>query len=196
MENPGNISWGDGSPVQFRADSPDFLLFDPITLDFLRERLAGLTPLSHDDLRNFLVELCKEMGDIGHYQIENFSPGHYQLDLRDIRKFGSEEEDMSDEEWEEWQSEENSEEGPPDIRYVGVDSAAIFIADISHLKQLIQVLTPEEYDRALAEDSVFAEINQSIGGPYYALATPGPGIEFDGDGTYTIRKGAIQRVKE
>jgi hypothetical protein len=198
MENPGNISWGNGSPVEFWADSPDLLLFDPITLDFLSERLASLTPHSHEELRTSLIELCEEMGDIAYYQIEDFSPGLYRLELKDIRKFGSEEEDMTDEEWEKWQSEnpDRPEEGPPDIRYVGVDSAAILIADISHLTQLIQLLTPEKYDLAMAEDSVFPAINEALGGPYYALATPGPGTEFDGDGTYTIRKGGIKPASD
>ncbi len=151
--------------------------------------------MSQEALRDSLKELCQEMGDIAYYQIEDFSPGLYRLEVRDICKFGSEEEDMSDEEWQEWQSEEDEPDpGPP--RYVGVDSAAIVLADISHLRQLTRVLNSEQYDNAMRDDSVFPETNKALGGPYYALLMPGPGTEFDGDGTYTIRKGAIKRVKE
>jgi hypothetical protein len=186
-----NISWGDGSPVEFMADSPDLLLFDPIALDFLRERLATLPQLSHEALRVSVIALCQEMGDIAHYQIDNFSPGLFQLQVGDIRKFGSEEEEMNDEEWERWQAEENEPDpGPP--RYVGVDSGTILLADISHLRQLTELLTPEEYDRA----SVVRHINKALGGPYYGMiiANANLGFEFDGDGTYTLRTGAVKPV--
>jgi hypothetical protein len=192
MDDPRNVSWGDGSPIEFWADSPDLLCFDPMALDFLAEQLGSMPPLSQDALRDRLIELCQNASDMAYYQIEDFSPGLFRLDLHDICKFGSEEEDMSDEEWERSQSDQD--EVPP--QYFAVDSAAILIADISHLKQLTQVLTPEQYDLAMAEDTVLPEINEALGGPYYALAMPCSELEFDGDGTYMIRKGAIQCVKE
>src|SRR5262249_14778809 len=192
MDDPRNVSWGDGSPLEFQADSPDLLCFDPMALDFLAEQLGSMPPLPQDALRDRLIQLCQNASDMAYYQIENFRPGLFRLDLRDICKFGSEEEDMSDEEWERSQSDED--EVPP--QYFAVDSAAILIADISHLKQLTQLLTPEQYDLALGDDTIFPEINRALGGPFYALAMPCSGSEFDGDATYTICKGTITRVKE
>ena len=57
----------------------------------------------------------------------------------------------------------------------------------------------EQYDLSLqAEgDAVIARIVEALGGTYFALIHGGcmPGMEFDGDGTYTILVGRLKRVR-
>lgn len=71
-----NVSF-DGSPVQFRMDSPLLACFDPLALDMLRELLPAGRPLDVDELL--------ERANVHHpalacYAISNFHPGLFTLD--------------------------------------------------------------------------------------------------------------------
>ena len=56
------------------------------------------------------------------------------------------------------------------------------------------LLTWEQYDLGLQDDAVFVNIIAALGGPYFAVIHGGcaPGMEFDGDGTYTIPPGCVR----
>jgi hypothetical protein len=184
----GNISWGDGSAVEILADSPDLVIFDPLAIDdlhaHLREAVLGSSP------RNILSELRNDC-EVAHYEISDFAPGLYQLQMKDIRKFDSEE----SEDDERWAPGEWDEEIDPDtVRWFGTDSAAIVVVAFSHLKQFADVFSWEKYDRACrGEEQIIAAITETLGGPYFAIImSPGEPYEFDGDGTYTLQAGAAK----
>jgi hypothetical protein len=192
MRQP-NISF-DGSPVQFRLDSPLLVCLDPFLTNFVREEMSALPPETRADIRTVLLRMNGSLSVMSCYQIPDFRPGLYTLDPREIRKFGYDDEDSS-------YDEEGKEENDPTIdpmnyQFVGTDTAAIVIADFAHLFELVEQLTWERYDLSLRGDvAVFEEISNSLGGPYFAVISGVslPGMEFDGDGTYTLRAGAIRR---
>jgi hypothetical protein len=68
------------------------------------------------------------------------------------------------------------------------------------LCQLAGFLSWERYDLTLRKegDQVFEEITKDMGGPYFALihARAGRGMEFDGDGLYTLRPGCIHPTRD
>jgi hypothetical protein len=120
------------------------------------------------------------------YSIPDFRPGLFTLDPHDIKKFGDEEEDFD-------YSEGDQEDGElgekaSSFPFAAVDSGTLIVADVGHLPRLVMLLSWEQYDLGLQDDGVFSRIIEALGGPYFALIHGGclPGMEFDGDGTYTI----------
>ena len=87
----------------------------------------------------------------------------------------------------------------PSYPFAAVDSKALIVADIAQLPNLVRFLTWEKYDLSLQDqgDAVIGMIVEALGGPYFAVIHGGcmPGMEFDGDGTYTIPVGRLKRVR-
>jgi hypothetical protein len=183
-----NVSF-DGSPVQFRLDSPLLACFDPLALDMICE---SLQPDGHLDVGALLERVAVSFAAMSCYTVEDFQPGFYKLDPRDIQKFGDEEHDFD------FSEGEHAETEPVDkstsFPFVAVDSGALIIADVAHLPKLVTLLTWEQYDLGLQDDAVFVKIIEALGGPYFAVIYGGcmPGMEFDGDGTYTIPPGCVR----
>jgi hypothetical protein len=183
-----NISF-DGSPVRIRLKSPLVALFDPLALDLIRELTQPETPFS---VVEFLSRANSRYSAIACFEIADFRPGFYSLDPRDIKKFSDEDDDFD------YESRELPETNAPDtvssFPFAAVDSGALVIADIAYIAVLAGVMTWEEYDRGLEDESVFGSITNKLGGPYFALIQGGCdlGIDFDGDGTYTIPRGALK----
>jgi hypothetical protein len=127
------------------------------------------------------------------YRIPDFRPGLFTLEPHDIKKFGDEDEDFDYGEAEEQHAEagDNSSSYP----WVGVDSGALIVADDAHLPELGKVLTWEKYDLALQREEVFGEIVDALGGPFFTVMHGSclPGMEFDGDETYTIPVQCVRR---
>ena len=183
-----NVSF-DGSPVQFRMDSPLLACFDPLALDLLRDLLPAGTPLDVDGLL--------ERANVNHsalacFTIPDFRPGLFTLDPHNIKKFGDEEEDFDYSEGD--QAEEEPAGKASSFPFAAVDSGALIVADVGHLPQFVNLLTWEQYERGLQDDAVFGKIVEALGGPYFAVINGGimPGMEFDGDGTYTIPVGCVR----
>ena len=183
-----NVSF-DGSPVQFRVDSPLIALFDPLALDVIRD---SLPPDGHLDVGPLLERVTVNFPAMSCYTIEDFRPGFYTLDPRDIKKFGDDQDDLD-------YSEGEHDEGEPgdkaaSLPFAAVDSGALIVADVAHLSKLVTLLDWEQYDLGLQDDAVFVNIIEALGGPYFAVIHGGcmPGMEFDGDGTYTIPRGCIR----
>jgi len=183
-----NVSF-DGSPVQFRLDSPLFACFDPLALDMIRD---SLPPDGHFDVGALLERVTANFPAMACYTIEDFRPGFYALDPRDIRKFGDEEDNFD------YGAGEQAETEPVDkttsFPFAAVDSGALIVADVAHLPKLVTLLTWEQYDLGLQDNGVFVHIIEALGGPYFAVIHGGcmPGMEFDGDGTYTIPPGCVR----
>jgi hypothetical protein len=186
-----NMSF-DGSPVYFRMDSPLLLRFDPVALDMIRDRLASFSTDDPVEASRVPEQVNVKYSAMSCYQIGDFQPGVYTLSPQDIQKFGDEDEDLD------YNEAEEDEKVSPDLQvhypFVGVDSGALIIADFAHVSQLVNLLTWEQYDLGLQDESVFGKITDALGGPYFALIIGGimPGMEFDGDGTYTIKAGAVR----
>ena len=165
---------------------------DPLGLDMVRELMASLPIRGRQDLPILLQRANANFPALSCYQVGDFQPGMYSLDPRDIRKFGDEDDDFDYEGGtdEETESADLAESFP----FVSVDSGSLIFADFDHLGRLVDLLTWEKYDQALQGKEVFEEIVNSLGGPYFTLIRGGclPGMEFDGDGSYTIKAGAVR----
>jgi hypothetical protein len=148
------------------------------------------TPL---DIGRLLERMNLHHSAIACYTIPEFQPGLFTLDPHDIKKFGDEEEDYDYGEAEE----QDTEVGDKFSSYpwVGVDSGTLIVADVAHVRELAKLLTWEQYDLALQNEEVFGQIIDALGGPFFALMHGSclPGMEFDGDGTYTIPVGCVRR---
>ncbi len=184
-----NLSF-DGSPVQFRLDSPLLVCFDPLALDIIRD---SLPPDGGLDVGALLERVNVNYPVMGCYSIDEFQPGLYTLDPRDIRKFGDEEQDFD------YDQGEQAPIQPPDkatsFPFAAVDSGALIVADVSRLSKLVTLLTWEQYDLGLQDDAVFFNITVALGGACFAVIHGGcmPGMEFAGDGSYTIPRGCVRR---
>jgi hypothetical protein len=186
-----NVSF-DGSPVQFRLDSPYLLGMDPLGLEMVRELTASLPIGGSENLAILLQRANANFPALSCYQVGDFQPGMYWLDPRDIRKFGDEDDNFDYEGGEE--AESDSANLPESFPFVSVDSGSLIFADFVHFARLVDLLTWEKYDLALQGKEVFEEIIEALGGPYFTLIQSGcvPGMEFDGDGSYTIKAGTVR----
>jgi hypothetical protein len=189
---PTNVSF-DGSPVQLRMDSPVLACFDPLALDMLGELLPQGVPA---DVAGLLERANANHPALACFTIPDFRPGLYTFDPHDIKKFGDEDDefDYGDEE-----AKRGSAGNAPSYPFAAVDSGALVFADVGQLPKLVRLLTWEQYDLSLQAqgDVVIGKIVEALGGPYFALIHGGcmPGMEFDGDGTYTIPVGRLKRVR-
>ena len=183
-----NISL-DGSPVLLLLDSAILVCMDPLALEMVRDELASLPPHSRTDI--LLRRANEHHPAMSCYHIPDFRPGLYVLDPRDIHKFGDDESIDYDG--------PNDDEpdlcAPPDsYPFVAVDSGTLVFADFSHLSRLVELFTWEQYDLAMRDVGVFGQIVHALGGPYFAIVVGQclPGMDFDGDGVYTIDPGAVK----
>jgi hypothetical protein len=185
-----NVSF-DGSPVVFRMDSPLLACFDPVALDVLRDLLLAAAPF---DMAAILEQANANYPAMACYTIPDFRPGLFTLDPRDIKKFGDEDEDFD---YGGEQAESDPDNTEPSYAFAAVDSGTLILADVARLPKLVTLLTWEEYDKALGGDGVFPRITEGLGGPYFAVIVSDSrlGMQFDGDGTYTVLVRSIQPVR-
>jgi hypothetical protein len=189
---PTNVSY-DGSPVQFRMDGPLLACFDPLALDMLGELLpeGALT-----DVPALLERVNANHPALACFTIPDFRTGLYALDPHDIKEFGDEDDALEC-------RDEKVKRTPaatlPSYPFAAVDSGALIVADFGQLPKLVRLLTWEQYDLSLQAqgDAVLGKIIEALGEPYFAVIHGGcmPGMEFDGDGTYTIPVGRLKRVR-
>jgi len=181
MDDPdiANISFG-GSEVEFVTDSPYVVLLSASVLDSLADELGPLCARRCPDLVGTLGEFINTTayGQIGIYEIPAFLPGRYRLDVSFVQKVSSR---------------------PPGSFIV--DGGALLVADASKISLLARRLdwdTCSELLSGPADDtSVQREVVESMGGPYFAIVTADAdlGLEFDGDGRYVLRPGALAAVR-
>jgi hypothetical protein len=185
--SPGNVSF-DGSPVQFRMESPLLACFDPLLLDMLGELLPRGEPVN---VARLLEDANANLPALACFEVPDFQPGLYSLDPHDIKKFGD---DDADFDFAKDDVATDDAVGTATYPFVSVDSSALIFADVQQLPKLVGMLTWEQYDLGFQIDSVFDEITKSMGGPFFAIILGGslPGMEFDGDGTYTLE---VKRLK-
>lgn len=164
---------------------------DPLGLDWVRAQLAALPADQHSDVSTVLSLVNANQIIMSCCEIANFRPGTYTFDPRDIRKFGDDVEDLD---YGEPSPVMESGQDAVTWPFVGVDSSALLLADFARLPEVVEVLTSEQYDLALQDDSVFAEITNAVGGPCFSVIVGGamPGMEFDGDGVYSISSDAFR----
>ena len=79
-------------------------------------------------------------------------------------------------------------------RMVADACGTLILADTAHLPRLLTLLTWEQYNRSLRDDAVLPGIAEWLGGPYFAVLISDArlGMEFDGDGTYTIPESSVR----
>ena len=173
-----NISFG-GSEVEFVTDSPYVVLLSPSVLDFLADELGSLCARRCPDLKGVLGEFINTAayGQIGMYEIPVFLPGRYRLDLSFVQKVTS---------------------CPPGSFLA--DGGVLLISDASKISLLARRLDWDTCNELLAgaidDSSVEREVVESMGGPFFAIATADAdlGLEFDGEGRYVLRPGALCHV--
>jgi len=184
---PTNVSY-DGSPVQLQMDSPVLACFDPLALDMLGDILQPGIPF---DIAKLLERANANHPAVACFTIPDFRPGLYKLDPRDIKKFGDEDDGFDYSE-----CEQEAGDGPPDYLWVGVDSGTLIFADVVHLAGLVKLLTWEQYDRSLGNDSILPAVVEQLGGPHFAvvMSDSRSGMEFDGDGTYSVPPDRLRRI--
>jgi hypothetical protein len=70
------------------------------------------------------------------------------------------------------------------------------LADFVHLSALIRQFDWDRYNKGLKNVSVFAQVASDIGGAYFAIigSAGEAGLEFDGDGTYTISIDGFRQI--
>jgi hypothetical protein len=182
-----NVSF-DGSPVQFRMDSPLLACFDPLALDMLGELLLPGFPV---DVSRLLERANANHPALACFMISDFQPGLYTLDPRDIRKFGNEDDDFDYGE-----DEQQPDKTVPDYLFTAVDSGTLLLADVAYLPKLVILLTWEQYDRSRGDDTILPGIVEQLGSPYFAVVASDSrlAMEFDGDGTYTIPASCVRRI--
>jgi hypothetical protein len=181
-----NVSF-DGSPVHFRLDSPLLVCFDPVALDMLHDQLASVSAHASLDIGQLLERVNVRYPAVSCYHVPAFRPGLYTLDPRDIQKFGDEDDDLDYNEAQEDERETGDHEAS--FPFVAVDSGTLVFADFAHLSRLVALLSWEQYNLGLQDEAVFGRITDALGGPFFALIMAGgmAGMEFDGDGIYTIQ---------
>lgn len=185
----------DGSPVHFRMDLPILLVFDPVCLDGIHDLLASWPANSPIELTQLIERLNVRHSAVGCYEISDFQPGMYELDPRDIHKFGDDEDDLD------FDDAREDESGAADdevvLPLVAVDSGALIIVDFCHLAEVMAVLDWEKYDLGLQDETNFDRISEKLGGPFFALIQGGgsPDMDFDGDGMYTLEAGSVRPVR-
>ena len=174
-----NISFG-GSEVEFVTDSPYVVLLSPSVLDSLADELGPLCARRCPDLKGALGEFINTTayGQIGIREICDFLPGRYRLDVSFVQKATSR---------------------PPGS--FTVDGGALLVSDASKISLLARRLDWDTCNELLAgaidDSSVQREVVESMGGAYFAIVTADAdlGLEFDGDGRYVLRPGALCRVE-
>lgn len=186
---PTNVS-SDGMPVQLRVDSPLLACFDPLALDMLGDILRRGAPL---DIAELLERANANHAAVACITIPDFRPALYAIDPRDIKKFGDE-----DDESECSEGEQVAGDKATDHLWVAVDSGTLIFADVLYLPTLVTLLTWEQYDRSLGDDTIFPAIVERLGGPHFAVVESNSrlGMQFDGDGTYTISAGSVKLVRD
>lgn len=185
---PTNVSY-DGSPVQVRLTSPLLACFDPVALDMLGDILRAGTQLAIAEL---LERANANYPAVACFTIPDFRPGLYKIDPRDIKKFGDEDDGFDYDE-----GEQDADDRATEYLWAAVDSGTLMFADVGHLPKLVTLLTWEQYDRSLGDDSILPAIAEQLGGPYFAVVVSDSelGTQFDGDGTYTIPIGSVKPVR-
>lgn len=193
MEPKIKLASDDGSPVRFRMDSPWLACFVPVALGMLRDIMSNAGQL---DLAGLLEWANDSYPAVACYPLPDFTPGLYTLDPGDITRFGDEEDDLNFSEGEENEFEDD--DAAPTYPFVAVDSGILIFADAAHPTRLVTLLTWDEYNRSLKDDSVIPRIVEELGGPFFALIVAGGGLEmaFDGDGIYTIAVERLLRISE
>jgi hypothetical protein len=184
---PNNVSY-DGSPVQLRMDSPLLACFDPLALDMLGDVLRPGTPF---DIGELLERANANHSAVACFTIPDFRPGLFTLDPRDIKKFGDEDDDIDYGE-----GEQEAGDKAPDYLWAAVDSGTLIFADVAHLPKLVTLLTWEQYDSSLGDDTILPAIVERLGGPYFAVVESDSRLkmQFDGDGIYTVPASSVKLV--
>ena len=170
---PKNVSL-DGIAVQFRMDSPLLVFFDPMLLDGLRDLLPPETPV---EVAGVLERANAGFPAMACYTIPNFRPGVFTLDPRDIRRFGSDDEDLDY--GEEAQTHAELDNEALSFPWAAVDSGALVLVDATHLADLVNVLSWEQYNLGLDDQTIFGRIADVLGG---ALLRSCPGRVRTGHG--------------
>jgi hypothetical protein len=173
-----NISFG-GSEVEFVTDSPYVILLSASVLDLLADQLGPLCARRCPDLRGVLGEFINTAayGQIGMYEIPAFIPGRYRLDISFVRKAAS--------------------ALPGSFT---ADGGSLLVSDASKISLLSRRLDWDTCNELLTgpidDSSLQQEVIESMGGAYFAIVTADAdlGLEFDGDGRYVLRPGALSYV--
>ncbi|MBT3199751.1 MAG: hypothetical protein HN350_07525 [Phycisphaerales bacterium] len=174
-----NVSFG-GDEAEFITDSPYVVLLSPPVLDSLADELGPLCARRCPDLKWVLGDFInrRAYGQIAMYEIPDFIPGRYRLDISQVRKVASR---------------------PPGSFLV--DGPAMLAVDASKISLISRRLDWDTCQALLAsrpdDSSIDREVVESMGGPFFAIVTADAelGLEFDGPGQYIMTPEALRRLE-
>ncbi|PTX92777.1 hypothetical protein DB346_22935 [Verrucomicrobia bacterium LW23] len=171
-------------PVRLQLTSRFIVLVDPLIAFELAnvEYPAVTSQLKAKTIQKLLDDNSGHMNCLV-VEIDDFSPGEYEIDFADICSCDEDEKS-----------------------FVSVDSAAILVADYTHLASVLAHMEWEVYDECLQEDGdvVFAKAIEKTGGAFFAIIEggiseemgeePPEGHDFIGAGTYILKAGSPRKV--
>jgi len=174
MQPIRNFSFA-GEPIELELACPHIVLIDPLALDGLSAELQTLSESSQSEIAEGLRDLSGGLR-IGLASVGNFRPGRYKLGNEDL--------------------EESDNEIASSI--ADVDSGTICFVDLHHLGLTAKALTWGRYDSFLrsqvGDNSIWMEIVEEVGGPFFGMLSGDVATPFRGDGSYRLKPHAPHQV--
>ena len=175
MERPRNFSF-QGEPIEFTLSSSRVILIDPLALDGLATELQSISSSPPSEILSRIRSLPGFLR-VGIHQVSNFRPGTYSLGNDDLEKANDED----------------------DASVFDIDSGTLCVLDLNHLGSTAKALTWDRYDNFLrspaGDNSIWAEITEEIGGPFFGMLSGDVSTPFGGDGRYRLRSNAPSFVR-
>jgi hypothetical protein len=167
MQPVRNFSFS-GEPIEFELSSPYILLIDPLALDGLSPELQTISEIPRSEIPERIRDLSGGLR-IGLIQMSHFRAGRYQLGNEDF--------------------EETDEAADPSI--FDIDSGTVCVVDLNHLGATAKTLTWDRYDAflrsQLGDNSIWIDIIEKVGGPFFGMLNGDVSTPFRGDGSYRLK---------
>lgn len=164
-----------GEPIEFELSCPYMLLIDPLALDGLSAELQAIPQVPRSEMLE-MIRILPGGLRVGLSQVSNFRAGRYRLGNEDL--------------------EETAEQNAPSI--FDIDSGTVCVVDLDHLGLTAKALTWDRYDAFLrsqiGDHSIWIDIMEEIGGPFFGMLNGDVSTPFRGDGSYRLGPNAPHRA--
>lgn len=157
-----------GEPIEFELYSPYILLIDPLALDGMSAELKTMSNVPRSEMQERIRDLAGGLR-IGLAQVSDFRRGRYQLGNEDF--------------------EEAHEDDDPSI--FDIDSGTVCVVDVDHMGRTAKAFSWDRYDSFLrsqvGDDSIWIQMMEEIGGPFFGMLNGDVSTPFRGDGSYRLK---------